>query len=472
MYSGRKPRFPTFAQAVLAGVLAWSAPASAETLTDALIRAYQTSPLLDSNRASLRALDENIAQARSARRPQVQAGASAAGETDISDFPFDNSAQVALQASLLLFDSGESKAAIESARYGVAAGRASLVNVEQEVLFAAVTAYMDVIQALEFVRIAQNDVRVLAEQVDATNNRFEVGEVTRTDVSQTEARLAASRGNLVDATGNLEVARQAYLAAVGSLPGTLEPPPVLPQLPPSAAAAAQLAVQQNPAMVAARFNERAAVSDFDRARSASKLSITASSQVDYTWQRVSPNVAPNTRLTNDSYNLSASIDANLPLYSGGRNSSLIRQAQQVLEQRKFEVQDSGRQVTEQANNAWTQLEVARASIVANREQVVAAQIAYEGVSEEARLGARSTLDVLDADQERLQAEAEVVRARRNEYVAHYAVLRAMGLLTVEHLNLGIESYNPDIYFRQVQRAPVGGYDTSVVEKIRQRWEKP
>lgn len=445
--------------------------AAAETLTDALIRAYQTSPLLDSNRASLRALDESIPQARAARRPQVQAGASAAGQTDISDFPFDNSAQVALQASLLLFDSGASKAAVESARYGVAAGRASLLNVEQEVLFAAVEAYMDVIQALEFVRISQNDVRVLGEQVDATNSRFEVGEVTRTDVSQTEARLAASRATLVDARGNLEVARQAYLAAVGSLPGKLEPPPVLPKLPAAITEAEQIAVRQNPAVVAARFNERAAVSDFDRARAASRLTISASGQVDYTWQKVMPQFGRE-RITDESYNLSGSIDANVPLYSGGRNSSLIRQAQQVLEQRKFEVQDSGRQVIEQVNNSWTQLDVARASIVANREQVVAAQIAYEGVSEEARLGARSTLDVLDADQERLQAEAEVVRAQRNEYVAVYAVLRAMGLLTVEHLNLGIESYNPDTYFRQVQRGPVGGYDTSAVERIRKRWEKP
>ncbi|PJN95285.1 transporter, partial [Amaricoccus sp. HAR-UPW-R2A-40] len=124
-----------------------------------------------------------------------------------------------LQASLLLFDNGQSKAALESARYSVASGRASLLNVEQEVLFAAITAYMDVIQAQEFVRIARNDVKVLGEQLDATNNRFEVGEVTRTDVSQTEARLAQSRANLVDSQGALQIARQDYLAAVGVLPG-------------------------------------------------------------------------------------------------------------------------------------------------------------------------------------------------------------------------------------------------------------
>ncbi len=454
------------ASALLTG---WTAPVAAETLTDALIKAYQTSPLLDSNRASLRGLDENIPQIRAGRRPQLSGVGTAQVQSDVEEFPFDNVYTAALQASLLVFDNGQSKAALESARYGVAAGRASLLNVEQEVLFDAVTAYMDVIQALEFVRIAENDVSVLGEQVAATNNRFEVGEVTRTDVSQTEARLAASRGTLVDARGNLEVARQAYLAAVGTLPGDLEQPPDIPALPATIPEAEQIGIRQNPAVVAARFNERGAVSDFDRARAASGLSVTAGVALQYQGQRFSDPLGG--RTFEDGFDLEGELEASVPLYTGGRNSSLIRQAQQVLEQRKFEVQDAGRQVIEQVNNAWTQLDVSQALIIANREQVVAAQIAFEGVTEEARLGARSTLDVLDADQERLQAEAEVVRSMRDEYVAAYAVLRAIGLLTVEHLNLGIETYNPDVYFTQVQRAPVGGYDTSAVDRIRERWER-
>ncbi len=449
----------------------FSGPVSGETLTDALIKAYQTSPLIESNRASLRALDENVPQARSVRRPQVNLFGQAQGQSDVTEFPFDNTVSAGLQATLLIFDNGRSKAAIESARYGVAAGRASLLNVEQQVLFDAVVAYMDVIQALEFLRIAQNDVSVLGEQVDATNNRFEVGEVTRTDVSQTEARLAASRARLVDARGNLEVARQAYLAAVGTLPGDLSQPPATPDLPATVEEAEAIGVRQNPQIVTARFAERGAVYDFDRARAASGLSVQAGATAQYQGQRSAP-LFGGERTYEDGFDLQLSLGGQVPLYSGGANSSLIRQAQQVLERRKFEVQDAGRQVVEQVSNAWTQLAVARASIVANREQVVAAQIAFEGVSEEARLGARSTLDVLDADQERLTAEAEVVRSQRNEYVAAYAVLRAMGLLTVEHLNLGIPSYNPDVYFSQVQSAPSGGYDTSVVDRIRARWERP
>ena len=148
----------------------------------------------------------------------------------------------------------------------------------------------------------------------------------------------------------------------------------------------------------------------------------------------------------------------------------MRQAQAVLDQRRYQVQEAGRAVTQQVAAAWIELETARVSIVARREQAEAARIAAEGVAEEARLGARSTIDVLDADQERLQADAEVVRALRNEYVATYGVLRAMGLLTVKHLQLGIETYDPDVYFARVQSAPIGGYDTSVIDRIRSRWD--
>ena len=161
----------------------------------------------------------------------------------------------------------------------------------------------------------------------------------------------------------------------------------------------------------------------------------------------------------------------MPLYTGGNNDSVIRQAQALLEQRRFQLQDEGRTVTQAVAAAWSQFEVAQANIVARREQAEAARIAAEGVAEEARLGARSTLDVLDADQERLQAEAEIVQAVRDEYVAAYSLLRAMGLLTVEHLNLGIETYNPDVYFTKVQSGPSGGYDTGAVDRIRARWER-
>jgi outer membrane protein len=464
----RSSRFLASA-AIAVALTAVAAPLSAQTLTDALIQAYQTSPLIDANRAALRALDEAVPQARSARRPQIDAEASVGLDATTEGDPFFSDIvdtyAAGLRGSLLLYDSGQTAAAVESARFSVAAGRASLLNVEQQVLFDAVTAYMNVLRDEEFVRLGENDVRVLTEQLDATRNRFEVGEVTRTDVSQTEARLAASRARLATAIGNLEISRQNFAQVVGSRPNALALPPAVPELPSTLGEAEVLALRQNPQIVAAQFNERAAIADFDRARAAKGPTISIDGRVAY------EDFTARTPLRDEAIVGSIGIGARMPLSTGGRNDSLIRQAQSVLEQRKFQVQDAGRLVVEQVNAAWTQLEVARATLVANREAVVAAEIAYEGVFEEARLGARSTLDVLDADQERLQAQAEVVRSRRDEYVAAYAVLRAMGLLTVNHLGLGIETYDPDINYARVQRGPAGGFDTSAVERIRSRWER-
>jgi outer membrane protein len=309
----------------------------------------------------------------------------------------------------------------------------------------------------------------LQETLRATQNRFEVGEVTRTDVSQSESRLAASRSTLAGAEGQLEVSREAYRAAVGTFPVNLERLPPLPKLPATLAEATAIAVQRNPQIIAAQFSERAAVYDFDRARAASQptLSITGVAG----GQRGNEVGEFGTEIFNGDAFAQLGFTADMPLYTGGRNSSLVRQAQAVLDQRRFELQDTARTVVQNTAAAWSQLEVAQSSIVARREQAEAARIAAEGVAEEARLGARSTLDVLDADQERLTAEAEIVRALRDEYVAAYSLLQAMGLLTVEHLGLGIETYDPDLSYMRVQAGPTGGYDTSAVDRIRARWER-
>ncbi len=439
--------------------------AFADSLADAMVKAYQTSPLLDANRAALRSLDEGVPQARAARRPQVSVSVGASTSTTSEDFQEDqlNTIQAQLQASLVLFDSGATKAAIESARNQIAAGRADLKDVEQLVLYNAVTAYVDVRRDEEFVRLAGNDVDRLNETLRATQNRFDVGEVTRTDVSQSESRLAESRAQYSSAQGALAVSRQTYLQAVGVAPGNLEPLPPLPKLPASLADATSIGMQRNPAIVSAQFAERAAVYDFDRARAAKGPSLGVSAGVGPERQ--------NQAGWDTNLGVSASIQGSMPLYTGGQNDSLIRQAQALLEQRQFQLQDQGRTVTQSVGAAWSNFDVAKSNIVARREQADAARIAAEGVAEEARLGARSTLDVLDADQERLQAEAQIVQAVRDEYVAAYSLLRAMGLLTVEHLKLGIQSYNPDVYFTKVQSGPSGGYDTSAVDRIRARWER-
>jgi len=440
--------------------------AGAESLADALVKAYQTSPLLDSNRAALRGLDEGVPQARAQRRPQVSGSISASSEANVIEDPQEqlSAVQAAFNAQLVLYDHGQTRAAIESARNTIAAGRADLKGVEQFVLFNAVTAYVDVLQNQEFVRLASNDVDRLNETLRATRDRFEVGEVTRTDVSQSESRLAASRSTLEASEGELEISRQAYRVAVGTLPQNLEPAPPLPQLPGALEEATRIGLERNPSIVAAQFAERAAVYDFDRARAAKGPSVAVIGSAGV--QR------DNQQFEWDGNTFAQiGVEGSVPLYTGGLNDSLVRQAQSLLDQRRYELQDEARTVTESVANAWTQLDVARASIIARREQVEAARIAAEGVAEEARLGARSTLDVLDADQERLQAEAELVRAMRDEYVAAYDLLQAMGLLTVEHLRLGVTPYEPDVNYRRVQNGPPGGYDTSAVDRIRARWER-
>jgi outer membrane protein len=451
--------------------------ASAETLADALVKAYQTSPLLDANRSALRGLDESVPQARSQRRPQVGASISGSSQSNIIENPQEqlNDLQAALNADLLIYDHGQTRAAIESARNTIAAGRADLKGVEQQVLFNAIQAYADVLQGQEFVRIAQNDIDRLNETLRATRDRFEVGEVTRTDVSQSESRLAESRSTYAGAEGQLEVARQAYRAAVGTPPVALAPLPPLPMLPKTLADATQIGIEHNPRIIAAQFAERSAVYDFDRARAAKGPTVSVGASIGVERDNSNSNrsnpLDPETSPWGGSTFGSVSITGNMPLYTGGFNDSVIREAQAILDQRRFELQDEGRSVSQTVANAWSDLDVARVSIVSRREQAEAAQIAAEGVSEEARLGARSTLDVLDAVQEQLQAEAEIVRARRDEFVAAYALLQSMGLLTVEHLKLGVTPYVPDVNYRRVQNGRPGGYDTGAVDRIRARWER-
>jgi outer membrane protein len=437
----------------------------AETLADTLVQAYQTSPLLQSSRAALRATDENLPQASSAKKIQSQLSASAnltaSNVDDYGEVPDYYNA--ALEASLLVYDHGQTAAAVQSARMSIAAARADLLSVEQQVLYAAVAAYMDVRQGEEYLAIARNDVQLLEEQLRAVNNRFDVGEVTRTDVSLTEAQLQASRAQLATAEGNLQTARQSYLAAVGTLPGKLAPPPPLPALTKTVSDAVAVGLRSSPTIIAAQFAERGAIADFDRALGAKGPSVSVTGSYGYYgYQRYQ---GPDRMVG------AIGVTGSMPLTTGGNLDSIVRQAQQIVDQRKAQLQDAGRTVTQNVNAAWIQLDQARATILANKRQVEASRIAYEGVVEEARLGARSTLDVLNSNQDRLDAEAELVRSNRDEYVAAYAVLQAMGLLTVKQLKLGVETYDPDIYFNQVSAGPRGGYDTSAVDRIRSRWSQ-
>lgn len=428
-----------------------------DTLTDALISAYQSNPSLEISRASLRSLDEGVAQARAGLRPTLDVSGSGTLSASSSISGTTDSYRAALDAALKLYDGGRTASAIAAAIARVEAGRAGLRDAEQSVLLDATAAFMDVRRDLEFVSLAQNNVRVITQQVRAARDRFEVGEVTRTDVSQAEARLAAARSNLAATEGALARSGRTYIAVVGKKPNDLRRPPAIPALPPTLDEAQAIAMREHPSLDAARARLTAAEHDVERARGAVRPSVSLTGSLAHTEGSSSDNSA------------SVTLKGSMPIFSGGRLSSLIRQAQQVRSQRKFEVQDTGRAIALATAIAWADLKVARASIRARRQQIEAAQIAFEGVGEEARLGARTTLDVLDAEQELLNARTDLASAQRDEFVAAFKLLSSMGLLSVKHLGLGIPVYDPSVNYQRVQHGPSGTFDGSVVDKIRSRW---
>lgn len=467
----------TVAVTIVGTLAVWPTPgAEAQTLRETLIQTYQFSPQLEASRAQLRGVDEGVAIARSAKRPTLTgtvAGNIASSDSKISDgfdVSFGNTARIQLSSSLLLLDYGQTRAAIESARADVSAQRQLLRDVEQQVLLDAVSAFMDVRRDLQNLEVAQNNVRVLAEQVRATRDRFELGEVTRTDVSLSEARLASARATEAAVRGSLAISREAYQAVVGVPSGTLQTPPALPELPASLADAEAISMREQPQLNAARFSVTAAEFDVKRARAARGPSVTANGNItvqDEGFDFLGDNTGPNS----ESFSVAAEIAGSVPLYRGGELSALVRQSEAVLAQQQANVQATARAIRQNVAVAWSNLAVFRATIAANREEIEAARVAFEGIREEAALGARTTLDVLDLEQDLRDAQFQLLSSQRDEYVAAYQLLQAMGLLTVEHLNLGIPTYDPDVNFNRVQNAPYSTVEGNILEQLRDRYSR-
>ncbi len=430
--------------ALLAGASAL--PAGAESLADAMVSAYRHSALLDQNRAVLRAADEDAAAALAQLRPIVRWIASHTEQRVEGNS--GHSSSLALQAQVTLFDWGRNAAAINAAKETVLATRAALVGVEQNVLLDAVRAYLDVRSALEQVDLQANSVRVIGQEQEAATDRFEVGEITRTDVSQADAALAAARASLAAARGELQVAREAYLAATGAMPGTLAPPPPTPKLPASLDSARQIAQRSHPAIH--QSQRLAAASEQGVAAAAAERSPLLSGSAGISRDR---GRSAMTGQHSDITGGSVSVELSQTIYSGGRLPSAHRRAMARRDQARASLLDVSRQVNEAVGTAWAGIDVARAQIGAIDEQIAAAKQAYDGVREEATLGARTTLDVLDAEQALLEARASKISAEANLQLAHYQLLSAMGLLTVENLKLGIPTYDPSAYYNAVRDAP-------------------
>ncbi|MBE2277498.1 MAG: TolC family outer membrane protein [Rhodobacteraceae bacterium] len=455
-------------KAMAVGALAVSAmaPARAETLTDALISAYQNSNLLNQNQAVLRAADEGVAEAVSGLRPVVSFVVNAGKTwsrrtTDFSNSSFNTLALSAtLSVDLMLFDFGRAQAGIELARQSVLATRQALVQVEQQVLLSAVAAYVEVRLRQEIVALRQSNVRLIGQELKAAQDRFDVGEITKTDVAIAEAALGAARSAMAAAEGDLMVAREAFKAAVGHYPGALAIPPASPAIPKSLDAARSVAVKTHPTILQAQHQVLVAEAQVALAEANMKPTIGLGASIGNT--DINSSV-----FGSDTATLSGEVGIQLSqtLYAGGRLSALYRKALAQKESARAGLKQTVVQIEQNLGNVWAQLSVYIASIEASRQQIRAAQEAFDGVREEASLGARTTLDVLNAEQDLLDARNSRLQAEAGRYVAVYQVLAAMGLLTAEHLKLGIPTYDPEAYYDAVKNAPSTSVQGKKLDRI-------
>ncbi len=457
------------AGAIGLAVLLLPSGALSQSLTDALIAAYRNSNLLEQNRAVLRAADEDVAQAVADLRPVVNFIARTQAEVfpgaDIGARSTSLSASLNLSADVTVHDFGRGRLAVEAAQANVLAVRAGLVELEQRVLLNAVAAFMEVRSAADQVALRESNVRLIEQELNAARERFEVGEVTRTDVSIAEARLAGARSELAAAQGDLTVAREEYRLATGTAPGQLRAPPALPATASTLDAAQNLARHNHPAIQAVQQEVAAAELNAERAARARQGTVSAGASAGVSASRST------LRGLGSGSSLDGSIGAELsyrrPLYQGGALPSQVRQARARRDASRAELHQTVAEVLQGVARAWSNAEVAAARIEASRLQIDAAETSFEGIREEATLGARTTLDVLNAEQELLDARGALVDAQAAQQVAAYAVLEAMGLLTVDHLNLGIPTYDPEAYFNAVRNAPARSPQGEALDRVLQ-----
>ncbi|MFA3916130.1 TolC family outer membrane protein [Ruegeria hyattellae] len=427
-----------------------SRPAAADNLADALVGAYNTSGLLEQNRALLRAADEDVAIAVAQLRPiinwtmQIQREMVDQRNNNFGSNNGETEGFIGLSFQQLLYDGGATRLAKQSAQETVLSARQTLINVEQSILFRAVSAYMNLILQEDNVELRRNNVRVLGEELRASQDRFEVGEVTRTDVALSEASVAAARANLADALGSLTTAKAEYANAVGNEPGKTAGQPSLPNLPASIEAATAVAVKTHPLILAAQHQVRAAELIVQQQRKELGPNLTLDADLGYT-ENFGDSDFRNTS--------SAGVVFRQPVYAGGALAAQVRRAIATRDSSRSALLSTQRDIIQGVKDAYVRFQTAGASLTASNERVRAAQIAFDGIREEATLGARTTLDVLTAEQDLLDAQTQQIFARSERSLAAYQVVQAQGLLTAERLGIAVQIYDPTLYYNLVKNAP-------------------
>jgi outer membrane protein len=440
-----------------------SGPVSAQTLTQALADTYNTNPQLLAQRALLRATDEGVPQALANWRPTVNFTGQVGGERSAfiagsngkptpggvglySTF-YQNSLN--LQVAQPVYSGGRTVAQTSQSINTVQSTRAQTLAVETTVFQSVAQAYLDVVRDQALVQVNRNNVAVLRKQLEATQDRFRVGEVTRTDVAQAEASLAQAVGQLVTTEGNLETSRAEYVRAVGHPPGTLMLPRERPTLPATAEEASSLAASSNFNVISANFAELAARDniDFVRGQLLPQISLVGS---------LNRTLAPSITLSGARQQSGAiAAQMTMPLYEGGAIYSQTRQAQQTVGQRRSQVDDARRAAVQSATQNWSILQSARASISSFASAVRAAQIALEGTQQEALVGTRTVLDVLIQNQTLLTTQSQLVTAEHDAALAEFNVAAATGRLIAAELKLPVKLYDMELHYKQVKDKWIG-----------------
>ena len=423
--------------------------ASADTLREALNSTYATNPTLNGQREALKSTDAGVAIARAAGRPTITGNVGVtrdltrSGRFDIGTGkgPFMTSS---VDLAVPIFQGGTVRNNVKASKERVEAGRATLRAVEGDVFTEAVAAYMDVMRDRATVELNTNNVRVLETNLEATSDRFEIGDVTRTDVAQSEARLSLARSRLLIARGRLTASEENYRRVIGKSPDNLAPPPPLPPLPTSPDQAVQIALVDNPDLIAIVNQAEAANYDVKSVKGTRLPTISGIASADYVDS------------TGDDFGLQSgtatSVGAQLriPVYQGGLPSARIRQAQAIEGQTLEQVIGTERAVVSATRSAFADYRAALDSIAANQVAVNANELALAGVRAENTVGTRTILDVLDAEQELLNSQVLLVTARRDAYVAGFQLLNAMGQAEAQDLGLeGGPLYDPLGNYRRV-----------------------
>ncbi|MGH6672886.1 MAG: TolC family outer membrane protein [Xanthobacteraceae bacterium] len=439
--------------------------AAADTLAWALVQAYQNNPSLNAQRAALRATDENVPQALSGYRPKLSitanggenytdahtetftsSGNNIASSTSVA-VPYTSSG-VSATATQTLFNGFQTANKVRQAESQVMGARETLRVTEQQVLLDAATAYMNLLRDEAILELNRRNVEVLTEQLKQTRDRYNVGEVTRTDVAQAESRLAAGRSSLLGAQSNYVTSVGNYRRVIGVAPGKLAPGTPVDRLSPSTLKAAMAeGEQQSPSVLAAMYGVDMAELAVKINEGALYPNLTLTANAGQNWQP--------TYNTTRQFLASVAGQLTIPIYQGGAEYSAIRQSKETLGQQRLNLDVNRDQARATVVQNWGQLAAAKAQIEATTAQVNAAEIALDGVREEARVGERTTLDVLNAQQELVNARVALVTAQHDRVVASYTLLAAVGELSMPRLGLNTPIYDPQVHYQQVRDAWFG-----------------